>query len=98
MEFPNTRFHSDDWVYVRYAYPTKDGKRVSPARVLEGDTEVARGYQCYRWLEEHKGSANTVIGRGLDDAGITVAAGGLDIDHPAACAYTAAQDFSRRPT
>ena len=33
MEFPNTRFHSDDWVYVRYAFPTKDGRRISPARV-----------------------------------------------------------------
>lgn len=96
MEFPNTRFHSDDWVYVRYAYPTKDGKRVSPARVLEGDTEVARGYQCYRWLEEHKGSANTVIGRGLDDAEITVAAKDLDIDHPEAYAYTSEKVFYLR--
>jgi hypothetical protein len=41
MEFPNTRFHSDDWVYVRYAYPTKDGRRVSPARVL-ADIRLAR--------------------------------------------------------
>jgi hypothetical protein len=96
MEFPNTRFHSDDWVYVRYAYPTKDGKRVSPARVLEGGTEVARGYQCYRWLEEHKGSANTVIGRGLDDAEITVAAKDLDIDHPEAYAYTSEKVFYLR--
>src|SRR5207245_848868 len=24
MEFPGTRFHSDDWVYVRYAYRTKN--------------------------------------------------------------------------
>ena len=96
MEFPNTRFHSDDWVYVRYAYPTKDGTRVSPARVLEGGTEVARGYQCYRWLEEHKGSANTVIGRGLDDAEITVAAKDLDVDHPEAYAYTSEKVFYLR--
>ncbi|HEX4743246.1 MAG TPA: hypothetical protein VFW12_01090 [Candidatus Limnocylindria bacterium] len=96
MEFPNTRFHSDDWVYVRYAYPTKDGRRVSPARVLEGGTEVARGYQCYRWLEEHKGSSNTVIGRGLDDAEITVAAKDLDIDHPEAYAYTSEKVFYLR--
>lgn len=97
MEFPNTRFHSDDWVYVRYAYPTKDGRRrVSPARVLDGGTEVARGYQCYRWLEEHKGSGNTVIGRGLDDAEITVAAKDLDIDHPEAYAYTSEKVFYLR--
>lgn len=96
MEFPNTRFHSDDWVYVRYAYPLKDGARVSPARVLDGGTEVARGYQCYRWLEEHRGSSNTVIGRGLDDAEITCAAKDLDIEHPEAYAYTSEKVFYLR--
>src|SRR5512143_3215699 len=24
MDYPNTRFHSDDWVYIRYALHTKD--------------------------------------------------------------------------
>jgi hypothetical protein len=96
MEFPGTRFHSDDWVYVRYAYPAKDGRRISPARVLDGGKEVARGYQCYRWLEEHRGSANTVIGRGLDDAEITCAAKDLDVDHPEAYAYTSEKVFYLR--
>lgn len=96
MSFPNTRFHSDDWVYVRYAYPAKDGRKVSPARVLEGATEVARGYQCYRWLEEHPGSAATVVGRGLDDAEITVAARDLDTGHPEAYAYTSEKVFYLR--
>lgn len=96
MEFPNTRFHSDDWVYVRYAYPSKDGRRVSPARVLDGDKEVARGYQCYRWLEEHRGAQHTVIGRGLDDAEITCAASDLDVAHPEAYAYTSEKVFYLR--
>src|SRR2546428_9312047 len=29
MTYPNTRFHSDDWVYVRYTYATRHGQRVS---------------------------------------------------------------------
>lgn len=96
MDFPNTRFHSDDWVYVRYAYPLRDGTRVSPARVLDGGQELARGYQCYRWLEEHKGTSHTVIGRGLDDAEVTCAARDLDIDHPEAYAYTSEKVFYLR--
>jgi len=96
MEFPNTRFHSDDWVYVRYAYPTTGGTRLSPARVLDGGKEVARGYQTYRWLEEHQGSAATVIGRGLDDAELTVLAKDLDVDHPEAYAYTSEKVFYLR--
>jgi len=96
MDFPNTRFHSDDWVYVRYAYRTKDGKVLSPARILEGGEEVARGYQTYRWLEEHRSSDATVIGRGLDDREITASARDLDVDHPEAYAYTSEKVFYLR--
>jgi hypothetical protein len=97
MEFPNTRFHSDDWVYVRYAYRTKDGKKVfSPARILDGGNEVARGYQTYRWLEEHSGSDATVIGRGLDDREVTASASELDVEHPEAYAYTSEKVFYLR--
>ena len=52
MKFPNTRFHSDDWVYVRYVYQTKDGTRVGPRRIDAPDGPVD-GYRCFRWLEEH---------------------------------------------
>src|SRR3989475_9340996 len=96
MEFPNTRFHSDDRVYVRYAYGTKDGKTVSPLRILDGGEEVARGYQCYRWLEQHRSSDATVVGRGLDDREITAAARDLDVDHPEAYAYTSEKVFYLR--
>ena len=96
MEFPNTRFHSDDWVYVRYAYRTKDGKVLSPARILDGGDEVARGYQTYRWLEEHRSSDATVIGRGLDDREVTASARELDVDHPEAYAYTSEKVFYLR--
>lgn len=96
MEFPNTRFHSDDWVYVRYAYAMKDGTRVSPSKVLDGGEDVARGYQCYRWLEDHKGSDKTVVARGLDDTVVTCSAKDLDVDHPEAYAYTSEKVFYLR--
>jgi len=55
MKFPNTRFHSDDWVYVRYVYQTKDGRRVGPRRIEAPEGPVL-GYRCFRWLEEHPGA------------------------------------------
>lgn len=96
MEFPNTRFHSDDWVYVRYAYRTKDGRTVSPARVVVDGTDVARGWQTYRWLEEHPTADATVIGRALDDTEIRTSAKELDVDHPEAYAYTSEKVFYLR--
>jgi len=96
MEFPGTRFHSDDWVYVRYAYRTKDGKILSPARILDGGEEVAKGYQTYAWLEDHRSSDATVIGRGLDDREVTASARELDVDHPEAHAYTSEKVFYLR--
>ena len=96
MEFPNTRFHSDDWVYVRYAYPLKDGRKVSPARVIVDGADVARGWQTYRWLEEHSGSSATVIGRALDDSEVTTTAKDLDVEHPEAYAYTSEKVFYLR--
>ena len=96
MEFPNTRFHSDDWVYVRYAYPTKDGRKISPARVIVDGKDVARGWQTYRWLEEHNNSSATVIGRALDDSEVTTTAKDLDVDHPEAYAYTSEKVFYLR--
>ena len=96
MEFPNTRFHSDDWVYVRYAYPLKDGRTVSPARVIIDGKDVARGWQTYRWLEQNKGSGATVIGRALDDSEVQTRAMDLDVDHPEAYAYTSEKVFYLR--
>jgi hypothetical protein len=96
MEFPGTRFHSDDWVYLRYAYRTKDGKVFSPARILDGGEEVAKGYQTYAWLEGHRSSDATVIGRGLDDREVTASARDLDVDHPEAYAYTSEKVFYLR--
>jgi hypothetical protein len=53
MTYPQTRFHSDDWVYVRYTYATRDRQRVLVLRAEGSDGSQARGYQVYRWLERH---------------------------------------------
>src|SRR5438093_11155508 len=97
MAFPNTRFHSDDWVYVRYAYRTKDGRLVSPLRVEQQEREVARGYQCFGWIEQHPGAKAVVHGRGLDDKGMTLPLAELDLSRPTeAYAYTSEKVFYLR--
>lgn len=50
MQFEGSRFHSDDWVYIRYAYPTWEGERIAPTRIRWPGGEV-RGYEVFGWLE-----------------------------------------------
>lgn len=66
MSFKNARFHSDDWVYVRYAYTAKSGKKFSPLSIIAGKDEQARGYQCFEWLETHSNADATVKGLTLE--------------------------------
>lgn len=69
MQFDGTRFHSDDWVYVRYAYSTKDGRKVSPLSIEERDGRVVSGYEIYRRLERDKIEEDLVVtARTLDDS------------------------------
>ncbi len=97
MDFPNTRFHSDDWVYVRYVYRTRDGRLVSPLRIEQSEREVARGYRCFGWIEHHHGERAVVHGRGLDDRPITVPLEELDLARPTeAYAYTSEKVFYLR--
>ena len=97
MAFPKTRFHSDDWVYIRYAYRTKDGRLISPVRVEQQEREVARGYQCYGWIESHRGAKAVIHGRALDDKAITVPATEIDLSQPTeAYAYTSEKVFYLR--
>jgi hypothetical protein len=97
MEFPRTRFHSDDWVYVRYAYRTKDGRRISPTVIWHEGAEAARGYQCFGWIAEHKGAKAVIQGRALDDAALTLPLSELDLSQPTeAYAYTSEKVFYLR--
>ncbi len=97
MDYPNTRFHSDDWVYVRYAYRTKDGRLVSPTRIERDGVEQARGYRCFGWIEKNREAKAVVEGRGLDDKPIAVPLSELDLSKPTeAYAYTSEKVFYLR--
>jgi hypothetical protein len=95
--YPNTRFHSDDWVYVRYAYATRDGRRIAPFEVTPAQGPPVRGYRVFRWLEEHRGGAAQVRGVDLENREMTVPLSALDLAQPVeACAYTSEKIFYLR--
>lgn len=103
MDYPNTRFHSDDWVYIRYAYTTKDGAvgmpahKIAPVTIVDGETQV-HGYQCFRWLEEnlHKKDVR-VKALGLDNTPTELTVGDIDFSKPReAYAYTSEKVFYLR--
>ncbi len=95
--YPNTRFHSDDWVYVRYTYATRDGRRVAPLEVTPAHGTPVRGYRVFRWLEEHRGEAGQVRGLDLENRETTVQLAALDLGQPVeAYAYTSEKIFYLR--
>lgn len=80
MQFNGTRFHSDDWVYVRYAYSTKDGKKVSPLSLEDRNGVVVKGYQVYRRLDNEKVDGDlTFTARTLNDHLIRLKVKDLDL-------------------
>ena len=80
MTYPNTRFHSDDWVYVRYTYATRDGRRVSILEAEGSDESSARGYQVYRWIEGHSADAAARLSAmTLDNRPLELRLGDLDL-------------------
>lgn len=97
MDYPNTRFHSDDWVYIRYAYTTRDGTKVAPVTIEDGGTAV-HGYQCFRWLEENMHKKDVRIkALALDNAPIELTVGDIDFSKPReAYAYTSEKVFYLR--
>ena len=97
--FPNTRFHSDDWVYIRYAFRTKDGRRLQPMAVALPDGMQVRGYRAFRWLESRAQTqpGTTVTGLDLENREITVPVSALDLDAPIeASAFTSEKIFYLR--
>jgi hypothetical protein len=79
MKFENTRFHSDDWVYVRYVYQTKDGRRVGPRWVETPDGKI-HGYRCFRWIEEHRDLDAPMLGLTPDNEEIQLQTSDLDLE------------------
>lgn len=82
MNISNTRFHSDDWVYIRYALQSKKGLLFTPTFVKDNGREI-RGYQVFRWLEEnpHKGEA-IVKGITLRNDEVALTVEDIDSDYP----------------
>ena len=98
VTWPNTRFHSDDWVYVRYAHATRDGRRVLVLDAEGSDGSTARGYKVYRWIERHAAdSAARLSAMSLANEQLGLALGDLDLTQPpAAYAYTSEKVFYLR--
>jgi hypothetical protein len=98
MTHPKTRFHSDDWVYVRYTYATRDRRRVFVLRAEGSDASRARGYQVYRWIERHTDDrAARLAAMTIDNQELNLTLGDLDLAKPIeAYAYTSEKVFYLR--
>jgi hypothetical protein len=95
--YPDARFHSDDWVYVRYTYATRDGQRIAPGEVVPAQGHPVRGYRVFRWLEEHRSAPGQVRGLDLGNAEVTVPISALDFSQAVeAYAYTSEKVFYLR--
>lgn len=82
MDLPESRFHSDDWVYIRYALRTRDGQRVAPYLIKTPEGPV-RGYQVFQWLEEHQDLVEAPVeALTLSDDRVMLRAGDLDWKAP----------------
>jgi len=97
MDLPATRFHSDDWVYVRYTLRTRDGLRVAPY-LVETAGGAVRGYQVIRWLEEHRDKVELPLeALTLSDDRVRLKVGDLDWTGPLeAYAYISERVFYLR--
>lgn len=99
MGLDAARFHSDDWVYIRYAHQAKDGRRIAPVSVTPPDGEEVQGFRVFRWLEEY-GRANPeaqVVGLGLDNSRTELKVRDLDLSQPPqAYAYISEKIFYLR--
>ncbi len=98
MTYPETRFHSDDWVYVRYTYCTRDGRRVLVLRTRGSDGSVASGYQVYRWIEQHAADGSAQLDAlTLDNQEVRLRLADLDLSQKIdAYAYTSEKVFYLR--
>ncbi|MDR5694922.1 MAG: hypothetical protein QN198_06165 [Armatimonadota bacterium] len=97
--FPDARFHSDDWVYVRYTFRTRDGRRIAPTLIGLPSGEIISGYRVFRWLEENARTypQASVVGLDLGNASISLSVVDLDLDQPVeAYAYTSEKIFYLR--
>src|SRR5579884_3184734 len=79
MTYPDTRFHSDDWVYIRYARVAKSGQRLVPVEIETARSEIIPGYRCHRWLDEHPNERGIVRCLDLRNQEVTIDLDDLDL-------------------
>jgi len=98
MRLPGSAFHSDDWVYVRYAIPLRDGTSVSPVSLCTPDGSLVRGYRVLPWLAAHGVPAGTTLDAlTLNNGRRTVTSDEVDVlAPPAAYAYISEKRFYLR--
>lgn len=97
MTQPGTRFHSDDWVYVRYTYHTRSGQTIAPTRIRTRAGEEIVGYRCLPWLADPSDRDAEVDGLQLNNKGISVPLSELDLESgPQAYAYISEKVFYLR--
>jgi hypothetical protein len=97
MTYPSTRFHSDDWVYVRYARVTRSNRRLVPLEIETSDSQIIRGYRCHRWLDEHPDERGLARCLDLTNQEVTVDLSEFDLTVPTeAYAYTSEKVFYLR--
>ncbi|MDO8691205.1 MAG: hypothetical protein Q7R39_14560 [Dehalococcoidia bacterium] len=82
MDLPETRFHSDDWVYVRYTLPTRDGVKLSPYLITAPEGRVM-GYRAFQWIDEHRELLDTPVkALTLRNDRVRLKLGDFDLDQP----------------
>lgn len=98
MDYPNSRFHSDDWVYIRYCYHTKDGRLIAPLEINSGKKEESvRGSRCFKWIEENSSSKADLKGWGIHNETYSITVADLDLSKPIeAYAYLSEKVFYLR--
>jgi hypothetical protein len=98
MRLPGSAFHSDDWVYLRYALPLRDGTQVSPVSLRTPDGSLVRGYRVLPWLAAHGAPAGATLDvLTLNNGRRTVAGDEIDLQAPpAAYAYISEKWFYLR--
>lgn len=97
MSYPNTKFHSDDWVYVRYARRTRHDEILVPVEVQAADGTRVRGFRCNGWIADHPGAAGIVHCLDLRNREVAVPLEDFDLARPLeAYAYTSEKVFYLR--
>jgi hypothetical protein len=97
IDHPGSRFHSDDWVYVRYARVTKSGLRLVPLQIQSASGDLVEGFRCHQWLAENPCSKGTAYCLDLNNQEITVDLAEFDLSQPLeAYAYTSEKIFYLR--